>query len=48
MVHERALGMDVEAPRSEERHAGAEHVRELEHFAGLDQFCGVITAAGFW
>ena len=48
LVHERALGMHVEAPRSEERHAGAEHVREFEHLAGLDQFAAFITAAGFW
>jgi hypothetical protein len=35
LVHEGALGVHVEAPRSEERHAGAEHVREFDHRRGL-------------
>ena len=45
-VHERALGVHVEAPRPEERHAGTEHVRELDHLAGLDQLRGVHHGRG--
>jgi hypothetical protein len=37
VVHERALDVHVEAPRAEERHAGAEHLPELDDLAGLDQ-----------
>src|SRR5262249_40004585 len=32
-IHERALQMHVEAARAEERHAGAEHMRELDDLA---------------
>src|SRR6185295_11829570 len=45
-VHERALGVHVETPRPEERHAGTEHVRELDHLAGLDQLRGIHYGRG--
>ena len=40
-VHECALQVHVEAPRAEERHTSAKHVREVDHLAGLDQLDGV-------
>jgi hypothetical protein len=47
LIHERALGVDVAAPRPEERHAGTEHTRELDHLASLDQFCRIHHSRGF-
>jgi hypothetical protein len=36
-VHERALDVHIEAAGAEERHLVVEHVRQLDHLAGLDE-----------
>ena len=46
LVHERALGVDVEAPCAEKRHRRPEHVREFDHLAGLDQLRRVRDGGG--
>ena len=47
VVHERALGVHVEAPRAEERHRCVQHAAELDDLAGLDEPRRLSTVSGF-
>src|SRR5262249_16921653 len=46
-IHEGAFGVQVKAPRAEERHGRIECVAEFNHLAGLNQFCRAKNCFGF-